>query len=155
MSLITDEMRQLLGVDYPPVVFDVDRSAIRLWARAVGYTDPVFYDEDSARRAGHPRLLAPPGFLGHARYGPDQEIGSTGPPIRGLNPRLARSLNGGTEYEYIANVYAGDVLVATTRFIDFKERRGKMGDMLILSRESTFRRDGEPVVLMRATVINY
>lgn len=155
MSLITEEMRALLGVDYPPLTFDVDKSAIRLWARAVGYTDPVFYDEEAARQAGHPTLLAPPGFLGHERYGPEADVGSKGPPIRGLNPKLNRSVNGGTEYEYRANVYAGDVLVATTRFTDFKERHGSLGDMLIISRETTFRRGSDPVVVMRATAINY
>lgn len=155
MSLITDEMTALLNVDYPAVVYDVDRSGIRLWARAVGHTDPVFYDLDAARAAGHPDLLAPPGFLGHERYGPDEAIGAKGPPIRGINPKLDRSLNGGTEYEYLANVYAGDVLVATSRFVEFKERQGKVGDMLIISREATFRRDDEPVAIMRATVINY
>lgn len=155
MSLITGEMRTLLGVDYPPVTFDVDKSAIRLWAMAAGYTDQVFFDEEAARRAGYPALPAPPGFLGHERYGPDAEIGSKGPPIRGLNPDLTRSLNAGTNYEYLATVYAGDVLEATTRIIDFQEREGSIGKMLIISRETTYRRQGEPVAIVRARAINY
>ena len=155
MSLITDEMRELLGVDYPPTTYDVDKSAIRLWALAAGYTDPVFYDEDRAHRAGRPSLPAPPGFLGHERFGPEQDIGSKGPPIRGLNPRLTRSLNAGTEYEYLKAVYAGDVLVATTRIVDFQERVGSMGEMLIISRETTYCRGDEPVAILRAKAINY
>jgi len=155
VSLITDEMRKLLGVDYPPVYYDVDRSAIRLWAMAVGYTDPVFYDEEEARRVGHPALSAPPGFLGHERYAPGVEIGSKGPPIRGLNPQLTRSLNAGTEYEYLATVFAGDVLEATTRIVDFQQRTGSIGEMLIISRETTYRREGEIVAVLRAKAINY
>lgn len=154
-SLVTPEMRELLGQDYPPVTYEVDRPGIRLWARAVGFTDPVYFDLDHARALGHRDLPAPPGFLGQERYGPDQEIGSQGPPIRGLNPRLTRSLNGGTSYEYLDTVYAGDVLVARGRFTDFRQRTGSVGEMLIITREVTFRREQRPVVIMRATVINH
>jgi acyl dehydratase len=155
VSLITPEMLLLVGVDYPPVVYDVDKSAIRLWARAVGYTDPVFYDEEVAHRQGHPSLPAPPGFLGHERYGPVEAIGAKGPPIWDLNPDAPRHLLGGNEIESLAPVYAGDVLVATARITDIKERRGSVGDMLIASREITFRRDGVPVLIHRTTAITY
>lgn len=148
-------MRALIGVDYPPVAFDVDRSGIRLWARAVGYDDSVYYDEEHARSLGHPALPAPPGFLGHERYAAAEEIGAKGPPIRGLSPGLPRSLNGGTAYEYHATVYAGDVLMATTRITDIKQRRASIGDMLVISRRTTYSRDGQAVVVMRATVLNY
>ena len=155
MSLITPEARELIGVDYPPVLYDVDKSAIRLWARAVGYTDPIFYDEEAARRAGHRSVPAPPGFLGHERYGPVEAIGAKGPPIWDLNSAAPRHLLGGNEIESLAPVCAGDVLVATSRITDIKERRGSVGDMLIASREITFRRDGVPVLIHRTTAITY
>ena len=155
MSVIPPKAQDLIGVDYPSVVYDVDRSAIRLWARAVGYTDPMFYDEEHARKAGHPSLPAPPGFLGHERYGPEGEIGSKGPPVWTLNPALPRRLLGGTEFEYLATVYAGDVLVATSRITDLQERAGSLGPMLIVNHETVYRRNGEPVVVKRATAITY
>jgi len=155
MSLITPEIRELVGVDYPPVVYHLDESAIRLWARAAGHTDPVFYDEEYAREAGHPSLPAPPGFVGHERFGPSEELSTRGPPIWELNPKAPRRLNGGTEYEYPAIAYAGDVLVATGRIIDISEREGAIGKMLIVKRETTFRRNGVPVVIQRYTAFNY
>jgi hydroxyacyl-ACP dehydratase HTD2-like protein with hotdog domain len=78
-----------------------------------------------------------------------------GPPIRGLHPDLTRSLNGGTEYEYRSAVMAGDELVATTTISDIKERSGSVGPMLLITRETTYRRDDEIVAILRATVINY
>jgi hydroxyacyl-ACP dehydratase HTD2-like protein with hotdog domain len=152
-ALITDAMRKLLDKEWPPVVLDVDRTSIRMWARAVGFDDPVFYDEDSARERGYDRLPAPPGFLGHPRYRPGQT--DPGPPIRGLNPKLTRSLNGGTEFEYMQPVLAGDELTAITKIVDLKEREGSIGKMVIITRETTYRRDSEVVARMRATVINY
>ena len=154
MTLITAQMRDLIDADYPPVTFEVDKASIRMWALAVGYDDPIFYDEAAAREQGHPTLPAPPGFFGLPRFGPGGEV-NLGPPIRGLNPQLTRSLNGGTAYRYFATVYAGQTLTATTRITDLRERHGKLGDMLLIDRETTFARNGDTAATMRATVINY
>jgi hypothetical protein len=152
-TLITDDLRSMIGREWPSVVHEVDRPGIRMWARAVGFDDPVFYDEDVARARGYERLPAPPGFVGWPRIrlgDPDP-----GPPIRGLHPELTRSLNGGTEYTYAAPIMAGDELLATTRIVDIKERDGSVGRMLIFTRETTYRRGEETVAVLRATVINY
>jgi hydroxyacyl-ACP dehydratase HTD2-like protein with hotdog domain len=113
----------------------------------------VFYDEDVARARGFERLPAPPGFVGWPRTRPGDP--EPGPPIRGLHPELRRSLNGGTDMEHRLPILAGDVLVATTRIVDLKEREGSLGRMLIITRETTYRRDDDVVAVLRATVINY
>ena len=64
-------------------------------------------------------------------------------------------MNGGTEFESVSPILAGDELVATTRIVDLKEREGTLGRMLIVSRETTYRRGHEIVATMRQTVINY
>jgi hypothetical protein len=154
VGLVTPELRAMIGQTWPPVIYEVDRTGIRMWARAVGIDDPVFHDEAVARERGYERLPAPPGFLGTPRVsagGPEP-----GPPIRGLHPELTRSLNGGTEFELMTPVLAGDELVATSSIVDIVERTsGSIGPMLLITRETKFDRDGETVALMRATVINY
>ena len=152
-SLLTDDLRAVVGREWPPVVHEVDRPGIRMWARAVGFDDPVYYDEDVARERGFERLPAPPGFVGWPRMKPGDP--DPGPPIRGLHPDLTRSLNGGTEFTYAAPILAGDELVASTRIVDVKEREGSIGPMLIFTRETTYRRADEVVATLRATVINY
>lgn len=153
-DLVTPELRAMIGRTWPPVTYEVDRTGIRMWARAVGIDDPVFHDEAVARERGYDRLPAPPGFLGIPRVlAGDPE---PGPPIRGLHPDLPRSLNGGTEFEFRTPVLAGDELVATSAIVDIVERvSGSIGRMLLITRETTFDRGGETVALMRATVINY
>jgi len=150
---MTDDLRALIGKPWPPVVFEVERTGIRMWARAVGFVDLVYHDEGTARERGFERLPAPPGFVGFPRTRPGDP--EPGPPIRGLHPDLNRSLNGGTEFEYSSPILAGDELTATTTIVDIKERSGSVGPMLLITRETTFRRDDEEVALMRATVINY
>ena len=152
-SLLTEDIKALVGRPWPPITYEVDRTGIRAWARAVGYDDPVYYDESVALERGYPRLPAPPGFLGVPRFRPGEP--EPGPPIRGLHPELQRSVNGGTELEYHSTVFAGDELLATPVIVDIKERRGSLGQMLILTREVRFTRHGDPVATLTATVINY
>jgi hypothetical protein len=152
-SLLTNEILDLVGKPWPTVTYEVDRTGIRAWARAVGYDDPVFYEESAALARGFPRLPAPPGFLGVPRFRPGDP--EPGPPIRGLHPKLRRSVNGGTLLEYSATIYAGDELEATPVIVDVKERHGSLGQMLILTREVGFWRHGDLVATLRATVINY
>ena len=153
LPLVTPELQALIGAEWPAVVYEVDRPGIRMWANAVGIDDPVFHDEAEARARGFARLPAPSGFMGVPRRMPSDP--EPGPPIRGLHPDLGRSLNGGTEFEFHLPVMAGDELVATSTITDLKERSGSLGRMLVITRETTFRRDGETVALLRATVINY
>jgi N-terminal half of MaoC dehydratase len=124
-----------------------------MWARAVGYDDPVFYDRDVARERGFDDLPAPPGFVGTPRFSPD--AAEPGPPIRGLHPELTKSLNGGTEFEYMAPIVAGDELTATTVITEIQEKEGSLGRMLVIKRETTYRRDEGVVATMKQTVINY
>jgi len=152
-GLVTPELEALVGTAWPPVVHEVDRTGIRMWARAVGIDDPIFHDEAAAREAGYERLPAPPGFMGVPRRMPGDD--EPGPPIRGLHSDLTRSLNGGTEYEYRSAVMAGDELVASTTISDVKERSGSVGPMLLITRETTYRRGDDIVAILRATVINY
>jgi hypothetical protein len=151
--LLTDEVRALVGREWPSADLEVERTGIRMWARAVGFDDPVFYDDDVARERGFDAVPAPPGFVGTLRSGPGDP--EPGPPIRGLHPALTRSLNGGTDFEYLAAIVAGDVLTASTTIVDVVEKVGSIGPMLVFRRETTYRRDGEPVAIMRQTVINY
>src|SRR5437588_12854600 len=69
-GLITQEMRDAIGVEADPWTVEVDKTAVRMFARAVGHTDPVFYDEEEAKRRGFRSLPAPPAYLGTAPFDP-------------------------------------------------------------------------------------
>ena len=153
-SVITDQMRAEIGKESEPVSFEVDKTACRMFARAVGYTDPVYFDEDHARARGHRSILAPFGFLGHPIFDPNkpQRIGG----YFRSDSRFKRILNGGTDVEYLDDVCAGDILTATSRLADLNEREGRMGPMLIVQTETTFRNQaGKIVAIMRGTAIRY
>jgi hypothetical protein len=157
-SLITDEMRASIGVRGPSRICEVDKLQIRLFARAVGHTDPIFYDEDAAKAAGYRSLVAPPGYLGTPVYNPRTSAADMGFG-RQLEPArpLKRVLNGGTEIEYFDDICAGDVLEAVGYTSDIQERKGSIGEMLITTSKTEYTRksDGKLVAIMTGTGIRY
>jgi hydroxyacyl-ACP dehydratase HTD2-like protein with hotdog domain len=157
-SIITDEMRAVIGVESEPWTVEVDKTTVRKFARAVGYTDPLFYDEEFAKSKGYRSLVAPPHYLGTPPFNPATSDPTFGGPRRGgarVQHNLKRVLNGGTEIEYFDTICAGDVLSVSSKVADLAERTGSIGTMLITTTETTYRRDGKVVAISRGTGINY
>jgi hypothetical protein len=155
-SRITDEMRGIIGKEGEPVKMEVDKTTIRWFARAVGHTDLIYYDEDYAKSKGHRGLVAPPGFLGQIVYLPGSTISIRGfPPMPGL--QITRALNGGTSFEYYdEEICAGDALRRVTKIVDLEERAGRMGTMVIIVGESNYYNSvGKLVATERNTEIVY
>jgi hypothetical protein len=156
-SLITDEMRAIIGNESKPTTLEVDKTSVRMFARAVGYTDPIYYDEDAAKAAGHSGLPAPAGYLGTPVFKPGGPArgpgGGSGPqPSRPLN----RILNGGTEIEYMSGIHAGDVLTSSSHTSAFEERQGSIGQMLITTSKTVYKNPaGDVVAIATGTGIRY
>jgi len=150
-DLITPEMRARIGVESAEWTLEVDKTAVRMFARAIQYDDPIFYDEEFARSKGYRSLPAPPHYLGTPIYNPNA-------PARGarqLNIPYKRNLNGGTDIEYFDTIVAGDVLTASSKLTDLEETSGRLGPMLIARTETIYRRDGTVVAVSRGTGIRY
>ena len=155
-TLITDEMRANLNKEGPPTTLEVEKTSIRMFARAVGHTDLIFFDEAYAKSKGHRSIVAPPGYLGTPIFTPNSG-GFTGP--GGVSPsgRPLRALNGGTEYEYTGiDICAGDTITSVSKTVDLNERRSSMGLMLITRRETTYtNQNGEVVCRGYGTGLTY
>ena len=109
-----------VGKTYPPVPYAVGREKVREYAMAVGETNPIHLDPDTARAVGFADVVAPPMFavvyVGRAM----------GPPI--LDPEVgidfARMLHGGQEFRWGPLVVAGDEIDTTVTVKDVAERGG-------------------------------
>jgi hypothetical protein len=150
-SVVTDEMRAQLGVESEPWRVEVDKTAIRMFARSVQYSDPIFYDEAFAKSKGYRSILAPPHYLGTPVFDPNAPPRGNRP----LNIPYRRNLNGGTDIEYFDTIQAGDVLQASSKLTDLEETSGRLGPMLIVRTETVYRRDGKVVAIQRGTGIRY
>ena len=160
-SVITDEMRATVGVEGPPAVMEVEKTNCRMFARSVGHTDPIFYDEAAAKARGYRGIVAPPGFLGTPIFRPGGGAaaapGETGG--RAFSLPYKRILNGGTDYEYFPDkdaICAGDTITARSKIAGFEETTGSLGPMLITTRETTYtNQHGKVVAKMYGTLIQY
>jgi hypothetical protein len=162
-SVVTEEMRAAIGVESEPWTIEVDKTSVRMFARAVGYRDPVFYDEAFAKSKGYRSLPCPPHYLGTPVFIPSESDATFGAPRRGnrdFSVPYKRRLNGGTDIEYLTSgpaeaICAGDVLQASSRIASFTERTGSLGPMLITVSETLYRRNGTIVAISRGTGIAY
>lgn len=162
-SVITEEMRAAIGSESPPMVLEVEKTNCRMFARSVGHTDAIFYDEAAAKARGYRGIVAPPGFLGTPIFKPGSGGGVPGEMSgRGFSVPYKRVLNGGTEYEYFPDgpdgdtICAGDTITARTKISGFEETEGSLGPMLITKRETTYtNQHGKVVAKMYGTLIQY
>ena len=162
-SLITDEMKASIGREGPASRSEVDRTGIRMFARSVGHTDPIFYDEEAAKARGYRSLVCPPGYTGTPAFNPAR-MGAAMAAMGGGMPgggagggRRMRVLNGGTEYEYTGiPICAGDVLTSVGKTVSIEQVASSLGQMVITRRESTYtNQNGEVVCRSYGTSLNY
>jgi acyl dehydratase len=159
-SVITEEMRKAIGVEGPAGTLEVEKTNCRMFARSVGHTDLIFYDEAAAKARGFRGIVAPPGFMGTPIFKPGSGGGVPGEMGgRGFSIPYKRVLNGGTDYEYFPEndvICAGDTITAKTKITGFEETEGSLGPMLITKRETTYtNQNGKLVAKMYGTVIQY
>jgi acyl dehydratase len=150
-----DEMKKQVGTPSEPTTYEVTSTDIRLFARAVGYRNPIYYDEEAAKQQGHRALPAPPGYQGRPIFNPTREgRGGGGGPRSSAFPR---NLNGGTEVEPIKQIYAGDVLAGVTTITSVELLPSRAyGRMVVRQTETVFTNQaGEVVAKTRGTGISY
>jgi len=138
--------QSLIGRESEPVVHEVERGAIRRFAEAIGDPNPIYVEEEAARQAGHPTVVAPPTF----------------PFVLTVNERFRHSLDLGTrsllhgeqQFNYGRPIVAGDRITVRSRVADVQERAGASGPMDILVIEDEGRdAQGAFVFRARATLV--
>lgn len=150
---LTDEMKAAIGQAGEPSTYEITTQGIRLFARAVGYKNPLYFDETHAKSKGHPTIIAPPGYFGVQVWDPRKV---TGGGRRLYESPFKRNLNGGTEVEPITHIYAGDILTAVSSLADLQGAVGRLGPMLIQTTETVYtNQNGVVVAKTRGTGISY
>ena len=49
-SVITQEMKDAIGVESKPTVYSIEKNAVMRFAQAIGDTNPIFTNEDEASK---------------------------------------------------------------------------------------------------------
>lgn len=151
-SVITEEMRGLIGVETPPYLVEVEKGDLRRFVEATGETNPLYTDAERAKTTRHGSLIFPPTF-----FCPDPIVAAKLAGLKRPWP-FKYSIDGGSEWEFHRPVRAGDTLQLTSRIVDLYEKEGspQTGRMLftIIEVRCVNQRD-ELVGVARGTAIVY
>jgi hypothetical protein len=135
LSSLIEQLRARIGVAGPAVEAIVEGGHLKRFADAIGDPNPRWLSE------------APPTFLAALVPEPEgqlveaEEYGTTW-------------LNGGTRFEFVEPIKAGDRLTASGRVVDVYEKAGSTGDLLFVIFETEYvNSEGSTVARLRATLI--
>jgi acyl dehydratase len=131
-AVITEEMldhaRSLIGVwlrrdvHWPSFAEDIAPIDVRRWALySTGDDNPLWCDEEYARRTAWGGVIAPPTFL----YSIDSTI--VAPGLRGI-----QWIYGGTRWQHFSPVRLGDRITARARLIKMTEKSGTHAKRLVV-----------------------
>jgi len=152
--------RTKLGMEFPPYTMTVEKSKIAEFAMAVALKEemteinPVYYDETSAKKTGYQGIPVPPTFMTSFILWTGNGMMEI---IKALSVDMSRLLHSEEEFEYYANIYAGDTITRKMKVVEMYERgkRGKVGrfaEVTVLETE-VFNQRGELVAKIRTTVV--
>ncbi len=125
--------RSRIGYAFPPFQVQLEKGPLRLFAKAIGETDPVYIDEAAAAAAGYRSLPMPPTYpfcLG-------KDIPDPFDTLHLFDLDFSDVLHGEQSFLYHAIVCAGDTLVGQKRVVDVYDK--KNGTLEFIEVKTDFR----------------
>lgn len=116
--------RKHLGEVSEPRIIDVEKGQLRFFAKATGETNPIYFDEEAAKAAGHPALPAPPTFLFSLALGAPAKRGNILDAECGMGVDMRKILHGEQSFEYKQQIYAGDQVTLVTKTSEIYDKKG-------------------------------
>ncbi|HZG71531.1 MAG TPA: MaoC family dehydratase N-terminal domain-containing protein [Chondromyces sp.] len=126
--------------------FTVEQGKIKELAQAIGDENPIYQSLEAAKAEGYRGIPAPPTFATVIGFwgGFDFDV-----QVEKLQLEPLKVLHGEQEYEYIDQIYAGDVLECEVYKVGEIDKR-KMKLVIV---ETEYKRDGQAVLIARSTII--
>ena len=147
--------------------FPVESGHVMMFARSIGETNKIYYDEDYARSTDQGAIIAPPTFVqSSAQFDPDyflrpkvgeEWFGSAKGPTGITKKKKGGSGGGGgglhaeQHYVYHRQLQVGDVLTAENKPGKSWEKEGRRGGKLMFSETVTEYRDQKGELVITAT----
>ena len=122
--LSIDELKSKLGTGLESTAYEIEKGAIRRFVQAIDDPNPRW------------QVIAPPTFV--LAIGLEQ--------IQQLLTSSETLLHGSTELECYQPLRSGDVLTATARVANIRERQGKMGKTAFITFDTTYRNQRQELV---------
>ena len=159
-SLITEEARAMIGKEGEPVTREVYEKEIRRYCYAVGDINPVYLDEEVAKKSRYGGIVAPPMFydIPNMQEFSLDELKEDGLAKAEFNVpiKAARTMAGGKEVEFFKPMRPGDKITRVGKIVDIYEKEGRSGPLAFTIFENRYtNQDGELVAVERMTGISW
>ncbi len=167
--MLPKEVTQFIGKSTGSSIFEIQEEAIRRFADAVDDPNPLYWDEEYAKKSKYGAIIAPPGFISSPWFFDrptkwTRKSVTSSEAIAGLSPALTKALakagygrliDGGMEYDFFKPVRAGDTITSSTIIKDIIGRESAAVKTAFLITETTYtNQKGELVANARVTLIN-
>jgi acyl dehydratase len=136
-----------VGTSTPPVTAVLDRSQLRLFAKATGQADPVWVDVEVAHIEGYPDLPVPPTFLFGIELQQPEPFGW----LTDLGVDMTSVLHGTQSFDHHARLFAGDKVTARSSITDVQVKKG--GALTFVERRTDITRGAELVAQLTSTIV--
>jgi N-terminal half of MaoC dehydratase len=130
-----------------PLPVDIERGRLRFFAKATGQTDPVYFDLDAARAAGHRDLPVPPTFLSNSI---ELELPNPLGWVAALGGDLMKTTHAEQGFVYHKLAYGGDSVVLQRRIVDVYTKKG--GALEFVVKQTDVMRGGELLMEIRFVI---
>ncbi|KJK06943.1 MULTISPECIES: MaoC family dehydratase N-terminal domain-containing protein [Pseudomonas] len=136
-----------IGRELPAFLATAEAGQLRFFAKATGETNPIYFDEQAARDAGHPGLPLAPTFLFSLEF----QIPSNAWREE-LGIVTARILHGEESFRYHRMAYAGDTLRFAVRIADIYDKKDGALEFVVRETRVT-NQHGEHVADLRSVLV--
>jgi acyl dehydratase len=139
--------RRHIGLKLPVYTATADAWRLRFFAKAIGETNPIYFNEAAARDAGHASLPLPPTFLFSLEF---EQPSAAWRDTLGIVP--SRILHGEQTFTYYRMAFAGDVLRFESHIADiYDKKHGTLGFIVRETRVENAR--GQHVADLRSVIV--
>jgi len=149
------DARKHVGVVSEPRVVEVERGFLKFFAKATGETNPIYFDEEAARAAGHPDILMPPTYVFSLQLSAPAKVGDLLDPIGGIGVDMRRILHGEQSFTCHRPIYAGDRIALVTTTTDIYEKKGGALQFVVQETRCTSSSKGLCVEARQVTVVRH
>ncbi len=143
--------REFIGRSWGPYQVEVEKGRLRLFAKVIGETNPIYSDEDAARAAGYRSLPVPPTFLFSLELDclePTSWLEELGAPI-------AKVLHGEQSFHYYSVAVAGDILTFSPRIVDIYSKKAGALEFIVKETRVAARCGGAVADLRSVLVVRH
>lgn len=141
--------KDYIGRQLSEFTFDVERSQLRLFAKAIGEKRQMYVDVEAAKAAGYRDLPAPPTFPFTIGMNPNDQFDM----LKAIEVDLARVLHGEQSFEYVNPICAGDRVRVKREIVDAYDKKGGALSFFVIGLTYEDARSAQPFCSARQVIV--